>query len=165
MTDIQFHIASSNDWEKFRDLRLFGLATDPQAFGGNFANESERDETEWRKRLGAFDRFFFIAEKEGIFVAVAGAKQVGPTRWMLIAVYTKPEFRGQGLAQKLTNFVLIETKNRSGEIVELMVNVDQKDAVRVYEKTGFKIVKTLKDEKMGDGKLHDEYQMEKTLSD
>jgi len=40
-----------------------------------------------------------------------------------------------------------------------------KDAVRVYKKVGFKVLRVLNGEKMGDGQLHDEYLMERKIDD
>ena len=156
-------IVRPDDWAKFRDIRLAGLKTDPQAFGGSLADEALRPEPEWRKRLASADRFFFAVEEGGAFVAVAGARQIDAKKWMLVAVHTLPSARGRGLAQRLVSEVVRECRRRGAERVELMVNVDQKDAVHVYEKAGFKALKILKGEKMGDGKLHDELVMEKGL--
>ena len=150
----------SDDWKKFRAIRLTGLKSDPQAFGGDITEELNRNELEWRKRLESQDRFFFAAEENGIFVSVAGAKNIGDNLWMLIAVYTLLEARGKGLAKILTEKVIQESKQNGANAIQLMVNIDQKDAVHIYEKAGFKILKTLKAKKMADGKLHDEYLME-----
>ncbi len=151
----------SDDWEKFRAIRLAGIKNDPQAFGGDLTEELERKESGWRERLESLDRFFFVAENSGVFVALAGAKKTGDNIWMLVSVYTLPEFRGRGLAKALTKKVIEELKSRGAHTVHLMVNIDQKDAVHVYEDAGFEIVKAVKDEKMADGQFHDEYVMEK----
>jgi predicted GNAT family acetyltransferase len=155
---------SSKDWDKFRMIRLKGLQTDPQAFGGSFAEETKRQEVEWKEQVEKSGRFFFAAEENEKFVSVAGAKQVSEKVWMLIAVYTLPENRGNGLARMLTERIIQEVKACGADKIQLMCNVNQKDAIGIYEKIGFQTLKTLKDEKMGDGQLHDEYLMEKDLT-
>ncbi len=160
---MKIKMVAPDDWMKFRDIRLAGLQTDPQAFSGNLGEEAERKEPDWRKRLESADRFYFAAEERGSFVSIAGAKEIGGKSWMLVAVHTLPRARGRKLAQRLVEEVVDECKRRGSDRVELMVNVDQKDAVHLYEKSGFKTVKLTKDEKMGDGKLHDEFLMERLL--
>lgn len=156
-------LVAPDDWKEFREIRLAGLKSDPQAFGGNLTEEAKRKEPEWRKRLESSDRFFLVVEENDVFVSVAGAKEISNKNWMLVAVHTLPQARGRKLAQRLTEEVVSECKKRGADRIELMVNIDQKDAVHIYEKAGFKTVKVLKDEKMGDGKLHDELLMEKYL--
>lgn len=157
-------LLSSDDWQKLRDIRLSALKTDPQAFGGNFDEEVNRQEPEWRKRLENSERFSVAIEENNALVSLAGAiKNKEDGKWMLVAVYTRPEARGRGYSQELTQFVIEEVKKRGASEIKLTVNVDQKDAVHVYEKAGFKIIETKKGEKMGDGKLHDEYLMVKKL--
>jgi ribosomal protein S18 acetylase RimI-like enzyme len=156
-------ILSSEDWQKLRDIRLFGLKSDPHAFGGSFDEEIHRQEPDWRKRLENPDRVFAAVEENNVFISLAGALKDEEGNWMLVAVYTLPEVRGKGHAQNLTKLVIEEVKKKGAQSIRLMVNVDQADAVRVYEKTGFQITKTIKGEKMGDRKLHDEYLMEKEL--
>ncbi len=51
--------------ENIRAIRLAGLASDPQAFGGSIAEELERKEPEWRERLESPDMFFFAVEDDG----------------------------------------------------------------------------------------------------
>lgn len=38
---------SSEDWEKFRDIRLEALQTDPLAFGSSYAEEKILTQSEW----------------------------------------------------------------------------------------------------------------------
>jgi predicted GNAT family acetyltransferase len=154
---------SSDDWKKLQTIRLAGLKSDPQAFGGDLAEELDRKEPEWRKIFESQGRFYFAVEENGVFVSLAGAKNIKEKFWMLMAVYTLPEARGKGLAKDLVEKIIQESIDRGATAIQLMVNIDQKDAVHIYKNAGFKILKTLKDEKMSDGRLHDEYFMEKDL--
>jgi ribosomal protein S18 acetylase RimI-like enzyme len=160
---MNIQIALSDDWQKFRDIRLMGMNTDPQAFGGDLTEEKNREEPQWRERLGSPERLFYVAEEEDQFVSMAGAKKIADTMWLLVGVYTRPDYRGKGLARQLIERVVNQLQDRGVETIQLMVNVDQKDAVHLYERLDFKTVKVLKDEKMTDGLLHNEYLMEKRL--
>jgi|ERR1035437_523198 ribosomal protein S18 acetylase RimI-like enzyme len=160
---MNIRIALSNDWANFREIRLVSIETDPQAFGGDLTEEKKRQEPEWRNRLESNDQFFFVAEDRGDFVSMAGAKKINDI-WTLVGVYTRPIFRGKGFAQKLIEMIVVELKKRGVDTIQLIVNVDQKDAIHIYERVGFEIIKTITGEKMSDGQFHDEYCMEKKLS-
>jgi ribosomal protein S18 acetylase RimI-like enzyme len=154
----------SDDWELLRDIRLTSLKSDPQAFGGSFDEELTRPEAEWRKRLENPNRFYFAIEENGVLVSLAGSLIDEEGNWLLVAVYTLPSARGKGYAQKVILNVIEEMRRRGATEIQLMVNADQADAVKVYEKFGFKILKTNEGEKMGDGQFHKAYKMIKKLA-
>jgi ribosomal protein S18 acetylase RimI-like enzyme len=160
---VSFKKVSPEDWEKFREIRLKGLQSDPQAFGGTFEGESQEGEEYWKERFSNPERCFYAAEEGGIFIATAGSKKITDDNWMIVAVYTLPEFRGKNISQGLINRVIDEARNTGATKVSLMVNPIQESAVNLYERMGFKTVKIEKDQKMGDGKSYDEYYMEKSL--
>ncbi len=160
---VTFKKVLPEDWEKFKEIRLKGLQTDPQAFGGIFESESQEGEAYWKDRFSNPERCFYAAEEGSIFVATAGSKKIAEDNWMIVAVYTLPEFRGRNLSQELINRVIAEAKSTGAKKVSLLVNVGQEGAVNLYKKIGFEIVRMEKDQKMGDGKMYDEFYMEKPL--
>lgn len=160
---ISFKKVSPDDWQKFRDIRLKGLQTDPQAFGGTFESESQENEEYWKERFSNPERCFYVAENENIFVATAGSKKIADDNWMIVAVYTLPEFRGKNISNELISRVIEEAKKTGAGKVSLMVNNYQESAINLYKKMGFEIIKIEKDQKMGDGKVYDEYYMEKKI--
>lgn len=162
---ISFKKVSPDDWQKFRDIRLKGLQTDPQAFGGTFESESQESEEYWKERFSNPERCFYAAENGNIFVATAGSKKIAEDNWMIIAVYTLPEFRGKNISKGLIDRIIEEAKKTGASKVSLMVNPQQESAVNLYKKMGFEIIKIEKDQKMGDGKVYDEFYMEKNLDD
>jgi ribosomal protein S18 acetylase RimI-like enzyme len=161
---ISFKKVSPDDWQKFREIRLKGLQTDPQAFGGTFQSESQEGEEYWKERFSNPERCFYAAEEGNIFVATAGSKKIAEDNWMIVAVYTLPEFRGKNISKELINQIIGEAKKTGASKVSLMVNPQQESAVNLYKKMGFEIIKIEKDQKMGDGKVYDEYYMEKELN-
>jgi len=82
--------------------------------------------------------------------------------WVIVGVYTKPEYRKRGLSKKLIEQV-IEMLKRGIKRVILYVNSKQEPAIALYTKLGFKQFDIMKDFKMGDGNLHDELMMEKEI--
>ncbi len=151
------------EWQKFREVRLKGLQTDPQAFGGVYESEAQEGEAYWKDRFSNPERCFYAAEEGNAFVATAGSKKIDDSNWMILAVYTLPEFRGKSISKELISRLIDEAKRAGAEKVSLMVNVLQEPAVNLYKNMGFEIVRTDKDQKLGDGKFHDEYYMEKSL--
>ena len=59
---------------------------------------------------------------------------VQAVRGYLFNVYTEPEFRGRGLARRMTETLLLEARNRGVGIVELHAS---KDAEKLYRAMGF----------------------------
>jgi hypothetical protein len=52
-----------------------------------------------------------------------------------------PEFRGQGIEEKLAETALEELKNRDMKVAQSWVDSDQEDIVRLWESLGFKLVR------------------------
>lgn len=88
---------SPENWEKFRDIRLKALQSDPQAFGNTFEGESQKDMAYWKDKLSHPERRFYSAEEGGTFIAMAGLKKIAEDNWMVTGVYTVPEWRGKTL--------------------------------------------------------------------
>ena len=155
---------SSADWEKFKELRLKALQSDPQAFGGTYESEVSHDQEYWKTLLDNPERCFFAAEHQNTLIATAGAKKIQDrdSAYAIIGVYTSPEFRGKGVSSRLISLVEDEVKNRGIKQLELWVNAEQEHAVASYKKAGFAVTGTL-NEKMGDGKSHDVFVMDKPL--
>ncbi len=82
---------------------------------------------------------YHILRTDGRIAAVASLNDDTHTRKRISSVYTRPAFRGQGLAGKVVNAVLNDIL-ASGFIADL--NVDQRNPVtnRLYRKLGFRPV-------------------------
>lgn len=154
---------SPENWEKFRDIRLKALQSDPQAFGNTFEGESQKDMAYWKDKLSHPERRFYSAEEGGTFIAMAGLKKIAEDNWMVTGVYTVPEWRGKNTAQKLVYQVIDEAVKAGAHKASLMVNIQQEAAVGMYKKMGFKVIRIEHDQMMGDGKVYDEYYMEKDI--
>lgn len=149
-----------DQWEKWRDARLAALQNDPQAFGANFEVENQRTAEVWQEKLARPDQYLGAVECNNAFVAIAGAYKSDSEKWNIISVYTAPEFRGKGLSKKVLIQVIDGLRSRGAKTISLAVNTQQHAAISLYEKLGFEIIGTEKDQPMGNGELHDEYVME-----
>ncbi len=150
---------TAEDANKYKNLRLTGSKTNPENFNNTFEEESEKDNEFWRAMLSNPDRSFYVAEEGNEFISTAGSKKIDQDEFMIMAVYTLPEFRGRHLAPELINELISEAKQKGVKKMSLHVNERNADAIKVYEKLGFKIIKVYEK----DGKPTDSYVMEKGL--
>ncbi|WP_343209860.1 GNAT family N-acetyltransferase [Anaerolentibacter hominis] len=142
--DIQIKMAEKNQSSQLADMRLAYLNDD---FGGL----TEEQTTAIRAQLPDYfeehigkEFFPFVAEVDGEIVATAfllvTEKPANPEfltgkTGMLLNVYTKPEYRYQGIAAKVIEAVKEKGRQEGLSYLELSAT-DQ--GIRLYEKTGFK---------------------------
>src|SRR5687768_6786251 len=103
-------LLTSDDWEKYKNIRLAALTTDPQAFGSSLADEIRREEPEWRMRLENPIRFFYVVEENGVIQSIAGGFKDNENKWNVVAVHTLPEARGRGDAEILVSKLVERAK-------------------------------------------------------
>ncbi len=139
-------------WRDYRDLRLESLKTEPQAFGSSDEEEAELEESAWRERT------------EGALFATEGERPVGvmtlsfndriKTRHTaeIFGFYVRPEHRGKGVGTQLLREGLALVRSRKGMVkVRLYVNPEQRAAVKLYRKAGFRVAGRMEKElKIGD---------------
>ena len=101
--DLELRRVTSEDWMAYRDFRLSALQSkDAKAFGGSYEKESIRSHEEWRIRLeDNGERFFYGCFYKNEIVSAAGVyfdnkgKDKWSNNWIIVGVYTKPEFRNK----------------------------------------------------------------------
>jgi ribosomal protein S18 acetylase RimI-like enzyme len=151
-------------WKDYRDLRLDALKNEPLAFASSYREEKNITRHEWKKR-----------SKNALF-AVLGDKPIGMIVYLfndkiktkhiahIFGVYVKKEYRGREIGKNLIEDVLkIIEENVNISKIRLIINPDQKAAVKIYENFGFDIVGRLKNELRVDDKYYDGLIMEKFL--
>ena len=151
------------DAEKYKQIRLKGLQTDFASFGDTWENESKKDDKYWEEKISKPGRSFYAAEDKDIFVSTAGTVDNTSEKSTIIAVYTLPEYRGKNLSTQIINQIINNAKQKRLKRIQLHVNADNIEALKVYEKIGFNVISTEKGKLRGDGKLHDSHTMEKIL--
>lgn len=137
---------SAEDWEAFREIRLLGLRSDPEAFGSNHARELAFDEETWRRRAGGGDGAVtsacFFGEVDGVVRGLAGGIIEGTDRGeggavQLVSMWVMPESRGSGLARLLVEAVCGWAAERGKGRVRLWVTSGNARAAGLYRKCGF----------------------------
>ena len=131
-----------SDWARFRDIRLDMLRAAPRAFGSTQAEWAAKPEREIRDWLA---RIHTLAVFDGprLLGTAAFHRKPGPRathRAEVIAVYLRPEARGQGHAHRLLT-ALAEAARAEGLLqLELEVADWNTAAVAAYERAGFATV-------------------------
>jgi len=162
---------SPEKWEKYKELKLEALRSDPQSFSDVFEEEAQRPDEDWKAIISRAQNkesgFNIIAAREGErFIGMVGHFKRNPKAFGIYGLYVNKGFRGKGVGDELMKNILeLIEKNEQCDTVELMVNQEKREAVELYKRFGFNIVVEIKDLKMGDGKLHSAYTMVKRLKE
>ena len=92
---------SENDWQEFREIRLAALKEAPEAFNSSYAEESERDEAQWRTEMRRADRL--LAERGGTVVGMMSLGEVAdePEAVDVFGLWVAPEARSTGVSWRL----------------------------------------------------------------
>jgi ribosomal protein S18 acetylase RimI-like enzyme len=164
--DILIRPLAVDDWAQARDTRLAALADAPYAFGSTLAKELTYDDDHWRRRagsgrtLGAFDGGVIIGLAGGIPADEldprgapgaaprdpAGAGDPATARsepdtaspdWHLVSMWVAPDYRGQGVADKLVEAVCERAREAGAVTVTLWVTEMNDRAIALYRRHGF----------------------------
>ena len=136
-------IFTTDEWQIYKDLRLGALVEAPYAFGSSYAEESQRPDSYWARRLtnGASSEWDLplIAEVDGQPAGLSWGKiePVEPEKAYLYQVWVKPEFRRLGLGQMLVEAVITWAREKNARCLELGVTAGDSPAMRLYQRLGF----------------------------
>jgi GNAT superfamily N-acetyltransferase len=123
--DVRTVAVGPDDWKSWREIRLRSLRQDPDAFGSTYEREAAFTEQTWRSRLDG--------TSGPSVLAYAGDEVVG----MVVAMWTAPDRRGQGIGRQVLDHVIGWAGER-GLLVDLWVADGNPGARRLYERHGFR---------------------------
>ena len=139
-------VLTEADAEPFRRLRRERLDDSPRAFGESIGECESMTVAAVAERLGSSSAGNFVvgAFTGGQLVGMAGfarnLREKSHHKGLIWGVYVRPEFRKQGVAQRLLKTLLERAKSQPGlEQVILTVAVDQTAAKRLYQSLGFEV--------------------------
>lgn len=149
---------SHEDAKAFQALRLEGLKLHPEAFGASYEDETLQPLKQVAERLAA-NIVFGGYDASGKLCGVLGLRQETAPKIKHIAtiwgVYVSPDGRGTGLASQLVQAAVAEARG-SCAAVQLSVVTSNESAIRLYERSGFKLWAVDKNALRIDGIFHDE---------
>jgi len=161
---IQVRRLTPADARLYRDIRLEGLRSDPEAFGSTFEVEEARPLTFFSERLGGSAAFGAFHDSEIVGVAGLlireGRKEAHKA--LLVGMYVRPSARKAGVGRRLVE-TIIEFARPRVELVQLAVVSDNGPARRLYERLGFLEYGLEKKALKQDGHYYDELLMAKDL--
>ena len=161
---IEIKKISDDRWKDYRDLRLEALKNDPVAFGSSYEEEIKLSNAEWKKRIK--NVLFALSNDKPVGMIAYAFQNKLKTKHIanIFGVYVKKEYRGKAIGEKLIERAISSIrKNKSIIKIDLTVNPNQKAAVKLYKKYGFKTVGRLEKGLFVNGKFYDELIMEKLV--
>ena len=81
---------------------------------------------------------FFVIEEKGALVGMGGARRLSPTRAEVRKMYFLPEIRGQGFGRKMLDEIVAFCRKEGIRTLTLETASPLEEAVRLYERYGFK---------------------------
>jgi RimJ/RimL family protein N-acetyltransferase len=118
---------TSADVERFREVRLAGLRTDPNGFRFSESEDAAIDSSAWRERL---DREFVVAAlREGIdeIVGVGGFSRFAGEKLdhkgLIWGMYVRPPARGGGAADAILGSLIAHARTQV-RLLQLTVMAD-----------------------------------------
>lgn len=161
---------SISDWLAYKNLRLRALKEDPQAFGSKYDEAMTAPDSKWQNRLlsVADEKSWAVFAKQnnqlvGMVFAIQNTDQEKTEHIAeIVSMYVAKEARGQHIARQILEALLTKLAKNKIFIAKLSVVKEQKAAVNLYQKMGFKITGH-QDDIEGDGQIHTELLMEKKL--
>lgn len=161
-------------WREYKALRLLAIKNAPTAFATSYEEAIVESDENWQTYLKEGNEgkksYLLFAEIGDKLVGMVGAikntnkKQLHTAS--IIAVFVDPDYRGRGLGKLLIQSILKNLKEDLPIIkVDLDVNTQNKDAIRLYESCGFKVVGTYHKDLFYEGVFYDLHEMELIFED
>ena len=132
-------------FEQFILLRLESLKTEPNSFLSTFDEEKKYSKQQWQNKFNQ-GMWFGCFNANGDIIAMAnfliGNKVKIIHTSEISGLYVKKEYRGQGFAKQLIEFILQYAKKQKISQIYLGCNANNINAINLYKKFGFKVFAT-----------------------
>ena len=104
MSDITVRSLGTDEWDRYRSMRLKALEESPEAFVATHAEEAAEPDDFWRVRMERSVRL--LAERDGEPLGIASVGPGGDDEGkaaQLFGLWVRPEARGSGVAAALVH--------------------------------------------------------------
>ena len=129
---------SAQQWERYRDIRIASLKSDPDAFGGEVKKSIEETKSDWQRRFEKVTPI--VAVLDGKDCAILTIENLngdfGATCW-IGGCWVDPIVRGKGVMRALFNYLDENAQKRNWQIQGLGVWQYNQSAIDVYLSLGF----------------------------
>ena len=105
-------------------------------------NEIYHGEDPWslaqiKEELAAKDRYYLVAEREGLVIGYAGVMPAGDVTDIL-TMTVEPKYRRKGIAREFLKRLIDWSRNKKAVAVMLEVRYNNLEAIPLYESNGFR---------------------------
>jgi len=133
---MNIRLLTAADAEVYRELRLEGLQTNPEAFGSSFEEEKDISLESFASRIEGQGTFTIGAFNQGDLLGVATLVQANKVKLKhkasIFAVYVSPKKRGLGIGKQL----MVEVINQAKTLVDVeqinLTVVSSNESAKVY---------------------------------
>jgi ribosomal protein S18 acetylase RimI-like enzyme len=141
--DIEIIVATVDDWQAARDIRLEALLRDPQAFGSTYAESIGRTDDEWRAWVSRPGVTLLLARADQDVVGIVGGLRGDDITWdasvaWVVSMYVTAGFRQRGVGRRLLQAILANLE-RDPALTRVILHVSRSQlaAQRLYASLGF----------------------------
>ncbi|MPZ62182.1 MAG: GNAT family N-acetyltransferase [Propionibacteriales bacterium] len=135
---LEVKVATPDDWEAVRSVRLAALRDAPRAFWARFEDEVEFPERRWRERISTGHNLLALLDGRPIGQATGVMPDGRSARVSLVGMWVAGEARGIGVGARLVEGVCEWAAASGAHRVELWVEEGNDPALRLYERCGFR---------------------------
>lgn len=131
-------LTAAADWRALKAIRLAALLDAPTAFGVTHATAAAYTDEQWQARAAGTDRAEYVLafddeQAVGIVAGVVSAKD----EYNLIAMWVRPDYRGQGVAGRLIDAIKERALAKGHRRIVLDVAPENASAASLYLRQGF----------------------------
>lgn len=128
----------TDDWKRYREIRIASLKSDPAAFGADVEKTIAETQNDWLQR---FDKVTpvvaVVADKDQAILTIENLTgDFGATCW-IGGCWVNPDVRGTGVMRKMFDFLDQNAIEKNWQVQGLGVWQDNLSAIAVYESLGF----------------------------
>ena len=129
---------SSKEIQRFRNSRGASLRDSPEAFKSTYNEMSLLPDTIWEEQLKNLPTFVALYDQKDVGVVRCAIDWDHPNAAHLYSLWVDPDYHGVGVGGLLVDTVIDWAKANRSKSVYLNVVEDNKAAISLYRKMGFK---------------------------
>lgn len=142
---MQIRELDARDAVRYREVRLHGLAHDPDAFGSSYEHEAARPLDDFAQRIAPTADQFALGcfNDAGVLVGIVNFSRESRLKTRhkgsIYGMYVEPAVRGTGVGRLLLSALLEQARRRCAglEQIHLTVVSSNEPAQRLYRAMGF----------------------------
>ncbi len=135
---MQIQRLASDDWPRFKQLRLAALQDSPDAFGSTLADAQTRSADAWRQQVAEVATFIAVHNEVDAGLVRGAADETDVSTAWLISMWVAPDHRRLGLGARLIDSVVKWARTEGYQRLALDVADHNTPAVQLYSRHGFK---------------------------